>query len=126
MADVEKVSRDLSLLTAETRALAIELVQQARAQGLCVGIFEATRTAERQDWLKAQGRSKVGGNSPHARHVWGMAVDLVFLNLTGNWTWNAPQTDWDRLGAIGVALGFIWGGAWQTFKDYPHFETEEV
>ena len=124
--DVERVNRDLSLLTAETRALAVELVQQARAAGLCVAIFEGWRSADRQNWLQETGKSKVRADSLAAKHVRGMAVDVVFLNLTGAWTWNAAQTDWDKLGAIGVALGFRWGGAWQTFKDYPHFEVEEA
>lgn len=125
MLDVEKVSRDLSLLTAETRALAVQLVQDARAAGLCVAIFEAWRSTDRQNWLKEQGKSTVGADSMAARHVRGMAVDVVFLNLTGQWTWNVPQTEWQKLGAIGMGLGLTWGGSWQTFKDYPHFQTED-
>jgi peptidoglycan L-alanyl-D-glutamate endopeptidase CwlK len=32
------------------------------------------------------------------------------------------QRDWLEVAAIGKALGFEWGGDWDSFRDMPHFQ----
>ncbi|MCG3055692.1 M15 family metallopeptidase, partial [Escherichia coli] len=32
------------------------------------------------------------------------------------------KSDWMEVAEIGKELGFEWGGDWEGFKDYPHFQ----
>jgi hypothetical protein len=54
-------------------------------------------------------------------HNYRLALDVVFKSVSGNWTWNAPELDWKKLGEIGKKHGFEWGGDWH-FQDLPHFQ----
>lgn len=55
-------------------------------------------------------------------HNFGLAIDFFIVSDDGKkaiWTVNSK---WQRVAAIGKELGFIWGGDWTSFKDYPHLE----
>jgi len=38
---------------------------------------------------------------------------------------NNNQSDWMEVVDIAKNLGFEWGGDWQGFKDYPHFQMSQ-
>jgi peptidoglycan L-alanyl-D-glutamate endopeptidase CwlK len=103
-----------------------QLITEAKARGLNVALNMGLRTAEQQDALYSQGRAAPGGivtNAPAwlSWHNYGLAVDIVFKDDKGNWTW-AESCDWDGLGAVGKMFGFQWGGDWTKFPDRPHFQ----
>lgn len=96
--------------------------------GLKIGAFEGWRTIPRQLSLMSGGTSWVG-DPLSSYHPWGLAVDFVFINKLGLWTWTPNyecgwwnpfcDTPWERLGAIIKKHGFEWGGDWKNF-DGPH------
>lgn len=95
------------------------------AQELEAYIFCGYRSYCEQSQLYAQGRTMPGEIVTRARpgysyHNFGLALDVVFRDKNGNWTWNSPH--WDKLGEIGKKHGFHWGGDWAEFPDQPHFE----
>lgn len=85
---------------------------------------------EQQNYIS--GGTSFISNPRHSYHVWGLAVDFVFKDENGKWTWE-PGKDcafwdftckgsrwyWDTLGQIIERAGFEWGGRWKTF-DGPH------
>jgi len=102
--------------------------------GLSVGIFEGWRTIERQLEVINKGSSFVD-NALRSYHPWGLAVDFVFINRIGGWTWEPfPKNEcawydvfctdpnreaWNTLGGIIKSHGMEWGGDWDNF-DGPH------
>lgn len=86
-------------------------------------VTEGLRTAQRQRELVAQGKSQTS----NSRHLTGHAVDLaVIIGGKADWTFS----NYEKLAAtmreaaqeLGVAI--VWGGAWKTLKDGPHFELD--
>lgn len=86
-------------------------------------VTEGLRTPARQRELVAQGKSQTS----NSRHLTGHAVDLaVIINGKADWTFS----NYEKLAAtmrqaaqeLGVAI--VWGGAWKTLKDGPHFELD--
>ena len=114
-----------------------KIVAEAKARGFSVGLHSGLRTWAAQDKLYELGRSVKNpdgateanprGNivtktvSGFSWHNYGMAVDIVYKDSNGNWTWDVPTTAWEDLGKIGGMHGLTWGGLWK-MKDYPHFE----
>lgn len=99
----------------------IEHATQARLQFI---VTEGLRTIERQRELKAAGASR----TLNSKHLVGRAVDLAV------WVGNEPRWDWPlykqlseevKLSARVLGVAIIWGGAWPTFPDGPHFELAE-
>ncbi len=104
----------------QVRQKAEAVMRDAWLDGLRVGIFAGYRDKARQQELMGKGRSWVG-DADSSYHRWGLAVDFVFLDALGRWTWEPEggMDDWHRLGAIIERHGFQWGGRWRTF-DGPH------
>ena len=105
---------------------ASQLVAEAKARGMSVGVFMGLRSPEQQDGLYAFGRTKPGSIVTNAQgwdswHQYGLAIDVVFKDEKGNWTWDETK-DWHALGAVGKIFGFQWGGDWTKFPDRPHFQ----
>lgn len=101
------------------------LLEEAKKEGLNVGIFEGFRSWDRQNKLYYQGRrnpGKIVTNSPagYSWHNFGIAADIVFKE-NGKWSWDLKH-DWKKLGEIGKSLGLEWGGSWKKLKDMPHFQ----
>lgn len=99
---------------------------EAKARGLSVALHMGLRTPEQQDALYALGRTKPGSIVTNAQgyesyHCLGLAVDIVFKDEKGNWTWS-DKCDWNGLGTTGKIFGFQWGGDWTRFPDFPHFQ----
>lgn len=96
------------------------LLRSCQKRGLSVMVFEGYRHPKRQDELFAKGgvtRAR-GGRS---WHNYGLAVDVVFKDASGNPSWNARH-DWKALGRLGKSLGLTWGGDFTSIKDLAHFE----
>ena len=85
-------------------------------------VSEGLRTAERQRYLYASGRTRPGPILTHvttSRHQSGRAFDIDFVGYSPN---EVPREWWEFAGRIGEALGLKWGGRWPTLRDYRHFE----
>lgn len=83
------------------------------------------RTAERQNELYLEGKSKADGYNKLSCHQSGKALDFyAFVDGKASW-------DTEHLAMVAAAflqaasiLGYRlkWGGLWKSFKDYPHVE----
>ena len=103
------------------------VVAEMKRHGHPVRIVEGFRTLERQTELYNQGRTTPGAVVTNAKagqslHNYGVAVDFVFRREG----YNASDTLWALLGAVGKKQGFEWGGDahWikAGFQDRPHFQ----
>ncbi|TCI57922.1 M15 family peptidase [Exiguobacterium sp. SH5S13] len=103
--------------------------------GLEVRLTSGYRSADEQNALYAQGRSKPGQVVTNAKagqsyHNYGLAVDFVIIHdnradydLSADHN-KSGEPDWQELGELGKALGFEWGGDWRSFPDYPHLQMD--
>ncbi len=116
------MSRALNDLAPSFRPLAMELLARCVEQGFAVQIINTRRTAAEQAANVAAGRSWV----THSLHEDGLAMDICpyeqYLEAGDDkLQWEAADPIWQKLGAIGEALGLTWGGRW-TQKDLGHFQ----
>lgn len=87
-------------------------------------ITEGIRTEERQKQLVAEGKSQ----TMKSRHLIGRAVDIVPY-VGGKYVWDNDDA-WKLISAAFLTAAKIlgetiqWGGAWQSFRDFPHFQLE--
>ena len=119
--------RDITLCHPRLQALAGRLIDECNKQGFKIKISETLRTVAEQDALYAQGRTQPGnivtnapGSSYSSYHQWGTAFDIFRNDGTG--AYNESGKFFERVGAIGVALGLEWGGNWKSIVDKPHFQ----
>jgi len=118
------MSRDLNLLHPEAKKKALQLIQKCKEAGIDIVITQTLRTKKEQDALYAQGRTKPGrvvtnAKYPESLHCWGVAFDFAIMR--------GKEVIWDiseyaKVGQIGESLGLEWGGRWEKFPDYPHFQ----
>ena len=109
-----------------------ELHDHCAALGIHLFLTCTLRTADEQDALYEQGRTKPGPVVTWVRR-WGsfhqpwqdgkaLAFDVAF-RPTGDphgATWDGP---WEVVGAVAEWLGLEWGGRWRGGKqDRPHFQ----
>lgn len=98
------------------------------------------RTAKEQQELYDQGRTIPGNIVTNSKpgqsfHNYGLAFDIVLLydkDGDGNFeeaSWdirrdmdNNKKADWLEVVSFFKAHGWIWGGDFKSFRDYPHFE----
>ena len=109
----------------------IDANAEFETDGLAVGVHQGWRTIDQQQKEIAEGDSFVS-HALRSFHPWGLAVDFVFIDKAGRWTWlpdpaNAKNREfvdprWHRLGAIIERHGFKWGGRFRTVFDGPHAE----
>lgn len=123
MIDPRSEKAILTLLP-EVRPAARQLVENAAKAGIFIKITSGTRTYAEQQALYDQGRSKPGKIVTNAKpgsswHNHGVALDVTIFNGSQP-VWESP--DYARVGKIGKALGFVWGGDFRSIKDEPHFE----
>jgi len=94
------------------REKALELLDRLAAEGVPFRLFEGFRSAERQQYLYAQGRTRPGPIVTKARpwasyHQYGLAGDFVIFEK-GAWSWDARGVRmryWKRLQEAGKQLG---------------------
>jgi len=117
---------DLLLLSLEPkfRKKIKQLLSRARDKGIELRVISAHRDCAEQNKLYAQGRTLPGKIVTNARcgkssHNYKRAVDVVeFKNGKPLW----KNSNWDKIGLMGEALGLEWGGRWRSIKDKPHFQ----
>lgn len=82
--------------------------------------FEGWRTIERQREIIGQANGATAVENPlDSYHVWGLAVDCVFLDRLGRWEW--PPVDdpvWKIYGDAVRGVGLIWGRDWDNDGKY--------
>ncbi|QZN77387.1 M15 family metallopeptidase [Paenibacillus sp. DR312] len=134
---MSKSAAKLTGLLPVVRTATERLIQRSFAIGIPIVITQGLRTVAEQDALYAQGRSKPGKVVTNARggysyHNFGVAVDYVLLMPDGkSVSWDTvrdgngdKRADWLQVAEIGKGLGFIWGGDWASFPDYPHLQMD--
>jgi peptidoglycan L-alanyl-D-glutamate endopeptidase CwlK len=110
-------------LLPEVQRRADRLIKMMEQAGHPIRITETYRTAQRQNELYSQGRTKPGQIVTNARagesfHQWKVAFDVVFIKEG----FNAPNSLWELLGEVGEGIGLEWGGRWTSFPDRPHLQ----
>lgn len=105
---------------------ATELLSNAASQGLNLVITSGFRSFDEQDKLFAQGRTAPGPIVTGVRggdslHNYGLAFDVAVVDDSGKPSWPDDSALWNRIGALGKALGLRWGGDFTT-PDRTHFE----
>ena len=102
--------RDITLCHPRLQRIASAWIKACATEGITVAIGETLRTVAEQDALYAQGRTKPGkivtnaqGTSYSSYHQWGTAFD-IYRN-DGSGAYNESSKFFERVGAIGVALG---------------------
>ncbi|MFE4571276.1 M15 family metallopeptidase [Paenibacillus chitinolyticus] len=133
---LNKSSKRLSDLHPTVKIAAEKLIINSYKRGVPIVITQGLRTFAEQNALYAQGR--YGDKRPivtnakagESFHNYGVAIDFALLLPDGkNVSWDMQrdgdgdrQCDWLEVVEEAKKLGFIWGGDWSGFKDYPHFE----
>lgn len=94
------------------------------------------RTIEEQNQIFAQGRTKSGRIVTNAKggqsiHNYGLAFDIVILHdKDKNGTFETASWDLDKhfMKVVNYfkSEGWEWGGDWNRFKDYPHFQLKKL
>ena len=99
------------------------------------GVASGYRTAEEQNELYQQGRTKPGnivtymdGYNKKSYHQSGNAVD-IYAYKNGKASWEVADLTLVARHLQDVAknngIDLHWGGDWTSFKDYPHLEIKD-
>lgn len=99
-------------------------------EGIVLHVTQGLRTMAEQTALYEQGRNGRGHIVTNAKagqsfHNYGLAYDVCPSQPNGafDWSTDGPAVArWQRIGALGKALGLRWGGDFHSIKDLPHFE----
>lgn len=90
------------------------------------------RSPEEQAALYAKGRTAPGaivtycdGTAVRSKHnaLPARALDFCVL-VGGKISWDPAE--YAPVGMLAESRGLIWGGSWETLKDYPHIELQET
>ncbi len=87
------------------------------------------RTNDEQDKLFAQRPKVTNAKGGQSIHNYGLAFDVVILlDKDGNGSFETASWEIDeyfmRVVNFFKSKGWIWGGDWTSFKDYPHFQKD--
>lgn len=120
----ERSEQLIGTLLAPVQQMARALIAEARERGIDCRIVSGTRTADEQNALYAQGRTKPGPKVTNARagfsnHNFGIAFDVGIFEGK-RYLEESPL--YKVVGSIGQSLGLDWGGNWKTIEDEPHFQ----
>jgi peptidoglycan L-alanyl-D-glutamate endopeptidase CwlK len=135
-------SRKISDLHPDLQILCKQHLQQCEDAGIHLLITCTYRSNAEQESLYAQGRTRPGrrvtnakpGESKHNAvdsegNPCARAYDVVPL-VGGKPIWGTEGEDlimWNRVGAIGEALGLEWAGHWRgDLVEFPHFQLKEL
>lgn len=118
----------------------LECNNNVLGKGVRLRFSHVFRTFKEQDELYAKGRSIPGkkvtnANGGQSYHNYGLAFDIVLLyDNDGNGTfeeasWDMVRDgdgdglrDWMEVVNFFKSKGWTWGGDFDSFKDYPHFQ----
>lgn len=124
----------------EVRLIYIEKIVPALTGNTFCRFAYTLRTFAEQRDLYAQGRTKLfdeqgkrlgivtKANAGSSFHNYGLALDIVLISgKHASWDIvkdfdNDGISDWMEVVKIFKSEGWIWGGDFKKFKDYPHFE----
>jgi peptidoglycan LD-endopeptidase CwlK len=117
------VSKALDDLSPRFKPIAIEFLARTVEAGIPVVIVDTLRTPAEHQANLAKGVSW----TPHSKHLDGDAIDICPYSQydahgADKLLWTASDPIWQRLGALGEALGLRWGGRWTKTPDLGHFE----
>lgn len=119
------MSRSLDDLSPRMFPVACELLARCTEQGIAVAIVDTLRTPEEH----AANLKKGVSWTTHSKHLDGDAIDICpyatwDVHGPDKLNWDGSDPVWQKLGAIGEAIGLRWGGRWKV-KDWGHFEYVE-
>lgn len=127
------MSRKLSDLEPVTREKALRIIAAAPlVLGRELYITGGMRTYDEQNELYAIGRNGddrrivTNAKAGESWHNFGRAIDFAFEEYgtqrpTWSTTTSSEQRDWRLLGGMGEAIGFDWGGRFESLGDFGHF-----
>ncbi|ARI78390.1 peptidase [Halobacillus mangrovi] len=113
-----------------------ELIATSKNKGIDIIITEGHRSVERQNKLYERGRSTDGSIVTYAKggesfHNYGLAIDFALKLDDGDVAWDMTrddnkngESDWMEVVTIAKDMGFVWGGDFSNFKDYPHLQMD--
>jgi len=115
---------NITNLLPQVQPLARALVNMAANAGITIKVISGLRTYAEQDALYAKGRTKPGKIVTNAKagfsnHNFGLAFDIGIFQGS---SYIEESPGYKKVGAMGVSLGFTWGGNWLSIQDEPHFE----
>lgn len=115
---------NLSLLAPHFLPKVETLLSRLMQRRIYVVVIETRRSLERQQMLYDTGKSKVVATG---KHLTGEAVDLapVLVYQYGRVKeidWDTKHPVWKEIAEIAEGLKMDWGGHWESFRDYPHFQ----
>lgn len=111
----DRTDYHLGSFTPRTQALAIQLINALRAEGIPAYISSGRRSAIEQASLVAKGASR----TLKSKHITGQAFDIDILGYGRD---ELPTWFWNIVGQYGEGLGLKWGGRFKNFYDGAHFE----
>lgn len=120
------MSRRLDDLSDRFRPLAFQLLARTVEAGIPVIIVDTLRTPDEHKQNLFKGVSW----TLRSKHLDGDAIDICpyaqwDAHGAKKLNWDAGDPVWQRLGAIGEAIGLRWGGRWTKTPDLGHFEYVE-
>ncbi|MGG4264359.1 M15 family metallopeptidase [Peribacillus simplex] len=104
----------------------LEVVKLAYEAGIFVQITAGYRSFSEQNVLYEQGRTNKAkpivtyARAGQSLHNYGLAVDFVIVSDDGKRALWTEEEKWTRVAAIAKSLGFVWGGDFELFRDFPH------
>lgn len=116
----------IELLKPKIKKLASKLIEKCLTNGIKISIYQTYRTIEEQNKLYAKGRTESGSivtkaKGGYSMHNYGVAFDCAPISNNGGIDWGNIEL-FKRVGGIGESIGLEWGGSWDNFPDYPHFQ----
>ena len=117
----EKISK----LDSRLQISATDFINTTEEQnGVRLRVTQGYRSVEEQNRLYEQGRSTPGNIVTNAKggqsyHNYGLALDVVKMDENGQPIWTAIDAN---IANNAKSVGFEWGGDWDSFPDYPHFQ----
>ncbi len=110
----KKLVADMGLLEPVMRQKVEAVIEDAKAHGINLMVFETFRSLARQEELFAQGATKL---KKVGVHNYGLACDIV-KSVGGTPSWKG---DFSLLGQLAREHGLIWGGDWGSPKSRHSF-----
>jgi len=111
----DSTMRHILALSPDIQLGAFYLVQIVRNAAIPLQITSSVRTRQEQEALVGIGASQ----TLRSAHLSGQAFDV---DVHGYGRDQVPEWFWYELGFLGEALGFRWGGRWDSLRDLGHFE----
>lgn len=131
------MSRKLDDLSDRMKPLVFEFLARCLEAQLPVLIVDTIRTEDEHrtnlgrgaSWIQVSNHmdgAKFRNTVPGSDAVDVAPYSVFKLQGPDKLQWDASDASWAKIGAIGEAVGLIWGGRWRRHPDYGHFEHPEA